>query len=330
PEYSSQEMFESIEASGLFESLIGFSFALVELPQKILFESENSELGLTREYEFADNFSNAIVGLESIKGDKLKVDISATFLGTELADIFAYEAENITATPIWGDTKLDLEVASLEKEILFAATVFASNALTKDSLESELETIADVNSVEINFPSIAPKIFVSSASAWEDSKVHDFNIFLQGIEHQRADIFNDTEFFVEIVFDTDSNLLDAKQAIEAQISAMGAEASVEENSDEILGSLFLLTVDSAKAALALEELLSANAFGEITIKQIGRLGLAELTDANTSTAYAVPNNEIDATLNTGHLIGDSVSAEITYSVVRGEIGYIRAVEETIE
>lgn len=327
-ELSAQTLIQAIEKKGLVSGIDGYSFALVELPKKIVFKSESSDLNISKEYDFSDSLSNAYVGLNSLKGDEIIVNVSATFAGSKLVDYFSVEESNITAEPISGTAMLEAPIKSLEQGLVFSGKAFFSNVPDKNSLDAKLLQISDVNNAEIEIPSIAPKLVVSIPEALSEEKIHDLNVFVNSLGPQNFSFSNEASFEGTIPFDIDKNLLDAKTRLEAELNAMQVQnAVVEESFGVVYGKLFLTKEDSKVPSEQLKQLLEDSFLKEIAIQQYGILELASIFDSNTNaTSYSIDSNSVPASVNPGHSIGDKVNAKITYYIVRNKIVYIMAEE----
>ncbi|MEM4256916.1 MAG: hypothetical protein QXD98_01005 [Candidatus Diapherotrites archaeon] len=70
-----------------------FPQALIKLGGKT--QLKNEETGITLDYEFPMNQVNAIVQLDTLKGDKIKVDLVAIFEGKQLVNALAQETSNL-------------------------------------------------------------------------------------------------------------------------------------------------------------------------------------------------------------------------------------------
>ena len=322
------DLVKKIEETGLVSGIDGYSYAVVELPKKIVFKSENSDLNLSKEYEFSDSLSNAYVGLNSIKGDEITATVSATFQGAKLVDYLSVEEENISAKPVQGTAVLEVPLKSLEASLFFSGKAFFSSVPEQSALQQSLSLIADVNNAEVQVPAIAPKILVSSPSVLSEEQLRDLNVFVQSLNSQDFSFSNEGAFSASIPFDTDANLLDAKAKITAQIKTMGIEnASVEESSDTVYGTLSLTQADSNNSSRQLKQLLESYPLSEITIQQPGQLELTEIFDAETNASYLIDSNSVPAAVKPGHVLSDKISAKISYYIVRNRIAYIAAEEQ---
>ena len=132
------DLVKKIEETGLVSGIDGYSYAVVELPKKIVFKSENSDLNLSKEYEFSDSLSNAYVGLNSIKGDEITATVSATFQGAKLVDYLSVEEENISAKPVQGTAVLEVPLKSLEASLFFSGKAFFSPVPEQNALQQSL------------------------------------------------------------------------------------------------------------------------------------------------------------------------------------------------
>ncbi|MDD5163334.1 MAG: hypothetical protein PHD95_03955 [Candidatus ainarchaeum sp.] len=328
PGLSPQMLVKEITGRKILSSPDGVSYAVVELPKKIVFQSENSDLNLSKEYEFADSQGQALIGFGSIKGDEILVSVSATFAGSKLVNLISVEEENLTAKQLSGTASLELPIKSLEPNLVFSAKAFFSNNPASEELKSKISQIQDFNSVEIEAASIAPKITLSGETALPEEQVHDLNVFVQSLNPQSASFFNQGGFSASIPFDSDANLADAKARLEAQLKTMGLEnVLAEENSGTLYGNVSLQQTGTGTPALQLRQVLDSYSLLEIQILQPAGLELSGIFDANANATYAIDSNSIPAQIKPGHSIGEKLKASILYYTSRGKIIYIAAEEE---
>jgi hypothetical protein len=323
-----EKLVEAIKEKNILSEVDGFSFAVVELPQKIVFQSENKDLNLLKEYEFASRQSQALIGIASIKGDDLLVSVSATFAGAKLADLLAIEEENLTAKTVPGAASLELPVKTLEPKLVFSAKSFFSNNPDSNELKARISRISDFNSVELEAAAIAPKIMLSGGNFLLEEQIHDLNVFIQSLKPQSVSFFNEDSFAASIPFDSDANLADAKAKLEAQLKTMSLEnVLVEESSGILYGNISLQQTSTSTPALQLMQILDSYSLQEIKILQPASLELSNIFDANASMNYAIDSNSVPAQVRPGHSISDKVKAKILYYTSRGKIIYIAAEEE---
>ena len=324
---SANSVVSEIQDKNILSGVDGYSFAIIELEKKILFQSENQDLNLPKEYEFSDSASNALIGFSSIKGDALKVTVSATFSGNTLTQLSAIETQNLAAEPFFGEASLSAPISSLGGEMLFSGNVFFSGIPNEASLKEKLSALQDVNGSELSVPSIAPKLFISAPLAISEIQLHDLNVTIQSLQPQSADFSNTDSFSASIAFDTDKNLSDAKKQIQAALASIKiTDADVSESFGQVSGTVYLSKTDANPSA-ALQKLLAADSLQEILIFQKAALHIEQVFDAGTNSNYAIDSNSVDALVKPGHSVGDSINAKLNYYLLRKKIAYIAAQEE---
>ncbi|MDD5147861.1 MAG: hypothetical protein PHH08_00170 [Candidatus ainarchaeum sp.] len=317
-----------IKSRGILQGVDGYALGVVDLQKKIVFKSENADLNLTKEYEFADTQSPALVGFADLKGDDVLVTVSAVFAGSKLVDLMSIEEQNITAAPSSGTQNLELSIVSLEPSLVFSGKAFFSAKPDSDALKAKIGSIADVNWVELGALSIAPKLTLSGPLQISEEQVHDLNVFILSLNPQDVSFVNQGLLEVSIPFNDDANLADAKARLALQLKAMDLNSvSIGENSGELFGSVSLMRADSNALSGQLRQLLESFSLQDIAIMQPARLFMSEVADSNANAVYPVDSNSVNAQVKAGHAIGDKVKANILYYIVRKKIAFIAAEEE---
>jgi hypothetical protein len=323
-------MLERIESATSLKYIEGYTFALIELPKSIEMKSKEAALGLSKNYAFSEDITEAFVNFGTMEGDLLNVSVSATFIGDEATNILAYENENLTARPIQGKAVLEAEVASLENRLLFSAEITRSGLGAAEKLEQDANAINGVLATDFSIPSIAPKIYIEGQGGLPEDGFARLEQALQDLNADSVSIENNpVAVTVSFSESLDSQaFLEKKQAIEALIPfiALDFAALVKEETGTLSGQLSLEGSASSQAASSLSKILAPVA-QEFEIFQPGKVLAEEIFDQGTNTAYEVPNGEIQALLLPGHAIGSGATVEAEYEIARGKISSSFATEK---
>ena len=222
-------MLERLESQTSLQYINGYTFALIEIPKSIELKSKDPALGLSRNYAFAEDITEALVNFGTMESDLLNVSISATFVGEEAANLMAYENENLTAKPVQKKAGLEAEIASLENRLLFSAEITRSGLGALASLEADANALSGVAGAEVSIPAIGPSISIESNAALEQEKFAALEQFLKDLNAESVSIENNPVGGT-LSFSKDINsaaFLEKKQAIEEKISALAFEAAIK-------------------------------------------------------------------------------------------------------
>lgn len=113
---------------------------VIALKEKVLFESYEDE-NKTLSYDFIDRRIEAIIGIETIKGDAVKGQLQASFRGEAIDRIVFYESTNITNSPRLLVDNITLSSPEFVEEYLYSGT----NDFKDKVLEAELFALLDIN-----------------------------------------------------------------------------------------------------------------------------------------------------------------------------------------
>ena len=327
-DYNAAYIMEKLGTEAGLQSISGMVYCEVQLPNRILFESANKDLNLGREYDLNGNSAEGLVGLQTIPGDELKVDITATFLGAKPAKISAVERENITATPVQGSVSLSAPVESLEKTLLLSASVKFSQQEKIPDLNSGIKEIDGIVDANISAQEAQPLLFIESAQAIDEARSRDLNEFLLNLNAESVYAPN-SPLSASLLFaqsTTAGQLLEKKLMIENKLEALDINATVSESAGSIKGQAELASEGSAKQGEELKKLF-AGAGMELEEHQPGKISVSGVFDPETGKTYAVDSNSVQAFLLPGRAPGQAAGVEITYQLARGKIAEIYAVEK---
>ncbi len=325
---NSQHVLQSIRTETPLQNIGGSSFALVQLPKTVSMHSVDEALGLTREYAFSEDISEALIGIDSIEGDSLVVGITATFIGEQAANLMAFEQHNLTAAPVPRNALLEAQVTSLESKLLFDAKPPYSLLDSVSTLESEVRALGDVNNASVFFSAGEAKIYMELEGPVEEDVFSNLKAFVEDLNAELAeqDSLNASISFKEGI--SSQLFSEKKAAIEVEMQRLGIHALVEEEQGFFSGTAELESADSGQAGLAIKNLFESIGL-EATIRQPGNISLQEIFDSDLDKVHSVQGGEALAFLFFGHSLGETVQVEVNYSLVRGLIDSISAEESQI-
>ncbi len=311
---------EKLEQEAGLQNIEGFAIALVALPKKTMVF--NQDVNISRDLNLSKNLAEAFVSFSTMEGDELLLTINATFKGNELASLSLVETLNITAEPVAKQAVLSAPIASLENRLLLEADVSGSQAYLLSDLNARANSIEGVLLADISVPDPDPVLSISSDATLVFEQLNDLNGFLYDLNAVDVSIFNEP-LSVAVAFPLGTGLDEKQAALDQYLSNNGIDANVEQGTGFLFGQVELASSDSGQAASELTTLLGPV---PASIRQPGTLALQEVFDSALDKPYTVPKGRVDALLLPGHSLGETVDVNIEYSLVRGEIAYITALE----
>jgi len=330
------ELKQEIEKEGVLSDVFFSVHALLKIPQEITIESINAELGLEREYLFSQPFAEALVNIDALPGDKMKIFIEMELAGDQLVSLTAYEEENLSSKPVPRSAEATAVISSLESETGFTGTI-RFGGLNVLEIERELEEIEDVNKVSISLSIEINSFFIhfnaEGLSQEEitvvekdiDSAIKDTN----GIYSVSFDS-NEETIVAEIAFERPETLAAVRADALASLSQAGLGERIvliENPLASISGKIIFLkeslsgTIDEVRAVLLAKGM-------PLTLFQPATVSVQELTDLDTGEEF--PYSEpISARLFPGYSEGGEVEVDVAFYTQRGIVMLAQASEREV-
>ncbi|MCX6798676.1 MAG: hypothetical protein NTW59_01100, partial [Candidatus Diapherotrites archaeon] len=206
-------------------------------------------------------------------------------------------------------------------------TAAYSRQAATESLAGEIRAIAGVLDANVSAQPAQPILFVESQEAASEEKFADLNAFLHTLGAESVYVTNNnlgaTLSFGEGT--TASEIIAKNAEIEDKLKELDVNAGVRESNGLLSGRVELASADSRQAGEAIKNLLAGKGM-EAMVRQPGYITLQEVFDPETGATYSIDLNSVSAFLAPGKAIGQDVSVQITYYIVRGKIASIQAFE----
>ena len=322
-EASPSEVVASIEAIPSLEDIEGFPFALVDLPQTI--EFYNRDLNISKEYTLKRHESEAVVDFSTVEGDELTVSLAAIFLGNDVLTIMAYQLENKSSTPVFGETVVEAEVASLQPTLLLGITPPYSKLSILPELEQQIESIEGVADVNFSVPEIEPSISLYNDENVSEETAADLNSLLQSFGGELT-FFNEGYLTASVSFEQATDLTAIIEAINEKLLELElGNAEVIESSGFASAEVTLESENSSASFPQISSLLESQGF-EFSLVQPGEISLQEITAEETQQTYSVEDGLVESSFSQPRSIGETVQVTVNYFIIRDEIVSITASE----
>ncbi len=316
-----EQVFSQVQQIESLEAVDGFASALVSIPEEI--EFTNPDLNVSKFQSLKRNETEALVSFETIREDQILVSISATFIGLDAIDVVAFEVENLAAAPSFGESTLEAEVASLDTIMLVDIKTDYSGLAGLEAVEQGIASLAQVSDLNLTEPFLDAKLSLSADGNISEETASDLNAFLHSLSDDVI-FYNLSNFNASLFFEQGTGLQPVRDSLEAKLEELGlGEITLRESIGHAYLELELVSGESAPLA-EIEELLAANGFDEFSSVQPGKISLAEVETEFGS--FEIDSGLVDSGFVKSHSVGDKAQVSVTYSIVRGQLSEIGAVE----
>lgn len=316
-----EQVFSQVQQIESLESVDGFASALVSVPEEI--EFTNFDLNVSKSQSLKRNETEALVSFETIMDDRVLVNISATFIGPDAIEVAAFEVENITGAPSFGESTLEAEVASLDTIMLVDIKTDYSGLAGLGAVEQGLSSLpfTDFN---LSKPYLEAKISLVKDENISDSVAPDLNTFLYTLSNDVI-FYNQSFFRASVFFEDGTDLKSVKDAINERLQSLGLD---DITLQEPVGHATASTTISADAPFAeASSIIKSYGFENFSLIQPGKISLAEITSDETEKTYAIDSGVVETAFSEQHSLGETVQVDVVFSIVRGEITSISATEK---
>ncbi len=268
-------------------------------------ELKNEETGLTMEYAFPSNQVNALLNTDTVKGDKIKADIAASFQGSRLTNAIAQETINYETQQMIITTKGSFKVSSLEENYALNANEEFEKRELLESFVSAIEEKIGKEKAKLEIFNIGNDF---KAKLKQEYDFNDINSLLSQVEGVAS--LSQSQETNEIIISTgqDANLLSAKEKILEKLSSEGYEVeSFKGPAYSMNGEITNIKeaeLDEIKK-IAEEKKLKLEVLRKAKIKEESIFAIAE--DHN----YKVKKGEFEAWISPNIKKDENVELEIT-------------------
>jgi len=247
-------LLNALEKNKILENPGAYRKAVIKIPANVRFE--NPDTNEKKDINFEEPFLVALVALDSLQGDKLKVTIYAQIQGNQLIrnTINAYEEDNLSIRPLSFKQDINAQIESIENAFnIFQSTKYAG--FDDEKLKADVLELHDINDFTIN-------LLLSST--------FNANISLDANKKNASEIVQDLN-------------KDLNSIVSAPITS--AKISYDENSHEARISITFETKPAKNYALARE---SVSKWLEKKGLQFEIEPVQALIDAKVSLAQSLP------------------------------------------
>lgn len=315
-------------------SLLGqtgfFPNALIAVPNKI--KLENTDLNISKDYEFKDTVIQAYLNSGTMKGDNILARVEIAFSGEQPLTVFSSEISNVSSQTAQHAVSLALPLASLEQKLTFTADANYSGWIDENNLKNALLNISDVNSLEkFSVEPIYYTLLLAVKEPFEPNLESDLNAALPAIANLTSvDFYPDANVLnVLIGFEENSDIKTMETAVAAKLSDFHVAQenfSFTEPTVSVSGNILLSgSADAKKAADSSMQLFASKKFSA-KVYQLGYLAVSSLTDPDTKQTFAVDSNSVEAALFPVHKAGDQIFASVIFYSQRATLLSAQAIE----
>ncbi|MCX8158494.1 MAG: hypothetical protein N3D73_02390 [Candidatus Diapherotrites archaeon] len=320
------DLYSELSKISDFKQSTAYLNALVELPKVITIY--NKDLNMQREYTLNDQLVNAIISIESKKGDLLLVSVDLSLSGSKEKYLSCIETANLSARPKMFLKDENFTISTIKPVLNINAVLKLSKAnedINLEKLIDDINSFENVLSTNLRF-SNPSNYFVISLDSNYESLQSDLNSALYGINGVSNVSFYPSSQEILIDYNT-NNFMSLKQSIEEIITSFNFKIKdFDEPSYTLLGDL---NTDSVEHNLELSEkifnLLNERNF-ESKIMQYATFDVNYFYSEN-GEKHILEDGNFSALVKPSHNVGDLANLYVQYYVVRDKIVYINAKEK---
>jgi copper chaperone CopZ len=154
-DYNIGAVVEEINSKGILSDLAVSRKAVVKIPLVISMKSVQADLNLSKDVNFEEPFAGAIVSIDSMVGDELKVTLSLAMKGNVISreTMQAYMSDNLSIYPVRRLAETSAKIARLDDFLGFDNTI-KYNGFDLNALKASLEGIDGIQKAEISLEQI--------------------------------------------------------------------------------------------------------------------------------------------------------------------------------
>ena len=317
---------EKISAIPDFSQPQAVATGIISLPETVTF---TNDLNLTQEHKFPDPRTNAYLAIDTIPGDKITTELQASFTGTQMQNLIAFEQANLTAGSIPKRIEGSFKIAGLEDRLSFSAITSYSR---KAAIEARLKDLISEKAGDANSSIAAQNVFPELKFVFTKSYIQqDLNTFFTGQAGVLAFDFSESDInSASIFFDETMDFDSLKSRLESELNSLNFAVKETIEPEVPVGGEISLNAGTNIEALAesLSKSFGAEGLQELSFSRIAVIEAAELTDAD-GASYAVAEGKFPAKIKLGYLQGDDVELTVIFNSQRGNATDIVAEEKTL-
>lgn len=295
------DVLDSLNEAGFLEDITIIPQALVVLPESV--EFSNPSLEDTLEHTFSDPKAQAFVLFETRVGDEVLVSLEASFQGSTLIDLTAFEEVNLTSSPTFYFFEADFEISSFNNEFFVRTTSIYSDLEklqgVKDSITESYENTIIVEPVSreltINFKE-PDKLFEQ-----------DLETFFESFEEAQS--YNlQLDLGIATVAFGDADFASFKSSLETELNSLGFEVdSIEEPVVSLQGNV---GADSKEDFLAVIKTIESENNFELQVLQQAVIETASVFVPDLNSTLSLPDGFFYSFISPSRTAGETINLSL--------------------
>ena len=334
---NAESIIQDIQAQPEFSDVTYVHYALLQMPLDINLTTVNKDLNLTRSYSFADRAIDGLVSPTSLPNDQLRVDLQLTLAGDTLQDKVIFETANLSSSPEYGMTPADapvfLTIQSLESHLYASFELSSLKSKDTETARTRLAVLPDVNFVSLQTDPDAPQVELAvDSNALSADALRDINAFVHFRSTREPDIRLTPVFSALITLEPSAdfaklqtdwqNLLSTHHLFEkGAFRPQSASGRLDLTLKPEIQSTGIL---AAQALAVLNEDLNGYQF---EFRQPAVMKINDFNINNRMVPLAPSALPVIAFVQPGKTVGTAVPLSIRYTMERGQITQLQAIEK---
>jgi hypothetical protein len=318
-EKTALELLEEINAKSVsLQNIQGIITGSVNIPKNITLI--NKDLNLTKEHEFSETLTQALLHPYSIEGDDLLVSIEVNLNNKIVLSQNAFEEKNLTAEPIPVFVEQEMDLNELKPELNLSALIKKSSYENEIKVNELIESISGIT----EFETIIAKEENKIKFYFNELNENEVNSLTEFFEEKKIVINSDLNKKI-IEIELNENYSELFLIVKEKINDTEFDLNKIEEANILFNSNIIIDGDSKTISQELINLFEENGF-EIQLKQKALFFTEKIT--NTEDENFEVTEPFQALITPGTT--EKINLEIFFYGIRGKAEYIQAEEKIKE
>ncbi|MFH1234147.1 MAG: hypothetical protein V1493_00870 [Candidatus Diapherotrites archaeon] len=333
-DYNIGAVVEEITSKGILSDLAVSRKAVVKIPLRISMKSAQADLNLSKDVNFEEPFAGAIVSVDSMAGDELKVTLSLAMKGDIIAreTMQAYMSDNISIYPVRRLAETSAKIARLDDFLGFENTI-EYNGFDLNALKASLEGIAGIQKAEVSLEGIGGSFALDINAAGTDINAmkQDINSAFTALAGITNVQFTESEGKLNAVIaydpETGYQAIRPLAVAEAEKLLAGKGYAFVDPSADLNCVLFFSEAVPSELALNAKAAVAAQGL-DLNFWQQAFFDANSLADFQTGEEFVFPEDitELPVRVDPGAEIGQDLNVQILFQTTRKTIDVAYAAE----
>jgi hypothetical protein len=333
-DYNIGAVVAEIRSKGILSDLAVSRKAVVKIPVLVSMKSAQADLNLSKDVNFEEPFAGAIVSIDSMVGDELKVSLSLAMKGDVISreTMQAYMSDNLSIYPVRRLAETSAKIARLDDFLGFENTI-KYNGFDLNALKASLEGIGGIQKTELSLDLIGGSFALDINAAGTDLNAlkQDINSAFSGMAGITAVAFTESEGKLNAVItynpETGYAAIRPLALAEAEKILAGKGYSLVDPNADLNCLLFFSGALPSELALNAKEAVAAQGV-DLNFWRQAFFDANSLTDFQTGEEFVFPEgiSQLPVRVKPVSELGQDLNLQILFQTTRKTIDVAYAAE----